>query len=186
MKKSNVMSGWSGRRWMVGGLAAALVAAGSGAVRANDHDGRARLAGAWTIQVTLRDCASNAPLGSFASLVTFHDGGTISEATAGQAFAPGQRSPGHGEWTRIGARTYRQRMVGLIVFDTAANLPGMPTFDPAARVTPGFFAGWSTVDHTLQLVDADHAVSAGTNQFYKADGTLYRSGCSTATATRFE
>jgi hypothetical protein len=53
-------------------------------------------------------------------------------------------------------------------------------------VTPGFFAGWSIVTHTPELTDADHATSSGTNEFYKADGTLYRTGCSTAVATRFE
>ena len=67
-------------------------------------------------------------------------------------------------------------MVTLINFDTAPNL----------TVTPGFFAGWSIVSHTLELIDADHATSSGTNGFYKTDGTLYRTGCSTAEAERFE
>ena len=53
-------------------------------------------------------------------------------------------------------------------------------------MTPGFFAGWVTVAHTLELGDADHGTSSGTNEFYKADGTLYRTGCSTAVAVRFE
>jgi len=44
-------------------------------------------------------------------------------------------------------------------------------------VTPGFFAGWVTIAHTLELGDADHGTSYGTNEFYKADGTLYRTGC---------
>ena len=49
-------------------------------------------------------------------------------------------------------------MVALINFDTAPNLP----------VTPGFFAGWSIVAHTLELTDANHGTSSGTNEFYKA------------------
>ena len=170
---------------MVAGLAAAIVAAGGGALRASEQDDRQPIVGAWTVQVTLRDCASNAPMGTFASLVTFHQGGTISEDPASLAFAPGQRGSGHGAWTRVGRHVYSQRMVALIAFDTAPNLPGTPTFDPTRPITPGFFAGWQTVTHTLQLVDADHAMSAGTNQFYKADGTLYGSGGSTAAATRF-
>jgi hypothetical protein len=36
----------------------------------------------------------------------------------------------------------------------------------------------------VQLTDADHLVSKGTNAFYKADGALYRTGCSTAVAER--
>ena len=171
---------------MVAALTAALATSAGGVLRASDGEGWPRLAGAWAVRVTLRDCTSNAPLGTFASLVSFHDGGTLSEDATSQAFAPGQRSGGHGDWTRTGVRTYRQRMINAIAFDTAANLPGTPTFDPTARITPGFFAGWQVVTHAVQLVDADHLTSAGTNQFYRADGTVYRSGCSTATATRFQ
>ena len=135
------------------------------------------LEGTWFAQVTLRDCATNAQIGlPFNSLVTFHRGGTISESTSSRAFAIGQRGDGQGLWRAAGHHTYSQRMVSLINFDTAPNLP----------VSPGFFAGWSTVSHTLELTDDDHATSSGTNEFYKVDGTLYRSGCSTAVAVRFE
>ncbi|MEO7792053.1 MAG: hypothetical protein ABIX28_21045 [Vicinamibacterales bacterium] len=144
------------------------------------------LGGVWFVQVTLRNCATNAPLGSFNSLVTFHRGGTVSESTAGPGFAIGQRGPGTGTWEGAGHHTYAQRMVALITFDTAPNLPGTPGFNPALPISPGFFTGWSTVTHTLELLDATHASSSGTNAFYKADGTLYRTGCSTAEAVRFE
>ena len=146
----------------------------------------ARLTGTWTVQVTLRDCATGAPLGpAFNSLVTFHRGGTLSESPGSLAFAAGQRSAGHGTWTHQRGRTYRQRMVALILFDTPPNLPGTPGFDPTAPVGPGFFAGWQTVTHTVRLLDADHFTSFGTNAFYRTNGDLYRSGCSTATAERF-
>ncbi len=82
--------------------------------------------------------------------------------------------------------TYLQRFVGMLLFSTAPNLPGTPTFNPASPVTPGFFAGSSTVTHRFVLTNRNHATSAGTNEFYKADGTLYRSGCSTAVAQRFQ
>jgi len=145
------------------------------------------LVGPWMVQVTLRDCTTNAPLGpAFNSLVTFNGGGTISESAGSLSFAPGQRSAGHGTWTDLGSQYYKQRMVALIAFDTPANLPGTPGFDPTKPVTPGFFAGWSVVTHLLNLTDAGHAASFGINQFYKTDGTLYRSGCSSATAIRFD
>jgi hypothetical protein len=76
-------------------------------------------------------------------------------------------------------------MIALIGFDSAPNLPG-PGFNPALPISPGFFAGWSTVTHTVEMSDANHASSSGTNAFYKADGTLYRTGCSTAESVRFE
>ena len=145
------------------------------------------LTGAWSVQVTLRDCATGAPIGPpFNSLVTFHEGGTLSEVPGGLGFAIGQRTPGHGTWSQKSRRTYRQKFIALLNFDTPANLPGTPTFDPMKPVSPGFFAGWQTVTHTLELADANHASSEGTNAFYKTDGTVYRTGCSTAVAERFK
>ncbi len=178
-----------GRRLMgLLGLTAALLstAAGNGAAQSNESAAPAGPAGAWTVQVTLTDCATGSPVGApFNSLVTMHRGGTLSESAGGTAFAPGQRSAGHGVWTREGRDTYLQRFVAMMLFTTAPNLPGTPTFNPAAPVTPGFFAGSSIVTHRFVLSDANHATSAGTNEFYKADGTLYRTGCSTAVARRF-
>ena len=186
-----MLNQWKSKLQNAGRIAAAavavLVSSGGVALADSGHSPeRKSVEGAWLVRVTLRACDTNAPLGSFLSLVSFHDGGTISEATSSAGFAVGQRSPGHGAWKFEGHRTYDQRMIALINFDTAPNLPGTPGFNPALPVTPGFFAGWSVVTHTLELTDADHAKSSGTNAFYKADGTLYRTGCSTAVATRFE
>jgi hypothetical protein len=145
------------------------------------------IVGVWRVQVTLRNCDTGAPLGPpFSALVTFHQGGTVSEVAGGVAFAPGQRSPGTGTWTREPERLYGQSMVALILFDSPANLPGTPGFDPTKPVSPGFFAGWQTVTHAVTPTDADHITSVGVNAFYKSNGELYRSGCSTATGERFE
>lgn len=146
---------------------------------------QASLVGTWAVQVTLRDCATTAPLGApINTLVTFHHGGTLNESAGGLNFAIGQRSPGHGTWSRAGGHTYRQQMVALVLFDTEPNLPGTPTFDPTAPVSPGFVAGWQKVDHAVEMIDADHFESRGSNAFYKLDGALYRTGCSTAAAER--
>ena len=166
-------------------LAALLMTSGTIGVAQSTRSAQG-LEGTWLVQVTLRNCASSASLGSFNSLVTFHEGGTLSETTSSSTFAIGQRSPGQGNWTFDGRRTYTQRMVSLINFDTAANLPGTPGFNASLPVSPGFFAGAVTVTHTLELVDANHAASSGTNEFYRADGTSYRTGCSSAVLTRFE
>jgi hypothetical protein len=175
-----------GRVTAVVALTGALLtaAAGTSVMASGSREG---LQGAWAVQVTLRDCVTNATLGApFNSLVSFHEGGTLSESAGGAAFAVGQRGSGHGAWTREGKYTFLQRMVALIAFDTPANLPGTPGFNPGLPVSPGFAAGWQTVTHTVRLIDDDHMTSAGTNEFYKTDGTLYRTGCSTATAQRFE
>ena len=130
--------------------------------------------GTWFIQVTPIICATGAPVPGVApinSLVTNHAGGTMSETAGGTGFAPGQRSPGHGKWHHEAGQTFSQKFTALINFTTV----------------PGFQeAGWQTVEHTAELLDRDTLSSAGTNAFYRTDGTLYRSGCSTATGRRFE
>lgn len=154
---------------------------------ASEREHRRSLVGTWGIQVTLRDCTTGVALGPpFNSLVTFHEGGTLSEAAAATAFAVGQRSPGHGGWTREPGHTFDQSMVALIAFDTLPNLPGTPGFTPSLPVSPGFFAGWQTVAHTVTLIDADHLTSSGTNSFYKSNGEFYRGGCSTAAGERVD
>jgi hypothetical protein len=131
--------------------------------------------GVWYVQVTIRDCATGAALAQpVHSLVTFAAGGTVHESVSGGGFAVGQRSDGHGTWAHKGGRTYDQRFVSLINFSTAPG-PG-----------PGFETGWMKVQHTIEVIDADHIESSGQNSFYRRDGSLYRTGCSTATGTRFE
>lgn len=144
------------------------------------------LVGTWTVQVTLRNCATNDPVGPpFISLASFHRGGTGTGSTSSLAFAIGQRTQEHISWTHEGAGIYVQRILALILFDTPPNLPG-PGFNPALPVSPGFSTGWQTVTHTIELINADEWRSSGTNAFYNAAGQLYRSGCSTATAQRFQ
>jgi hypothetical protein len=137
--------------------------------------GAQALVGAWAIQVTLRDCATTAPLGpAIRTLVTFHQDGTISETQGGVAFLPGQRSPAHGTWTHDGGNRFVQKMLALILFDSAPNPP----------VSPGFSTGWQTVTHNIE-VSGDTLTSSGVNAFFRADRSQYRTGCSTATGERF-
>ena len=169
------------------GLSAILLSASAPRAAAGDHDSNERLAGVWFVQVTVRDCTTNAPLGApFVSLGSYHEGGTLSDSTSTTSFAIGQRTDGHGTWKRTDGDTYRQNVVALIVFDTPPNLPGIVGFDPTHPISPGFFAGWQTVTHTIELADPNHFTSSGTNAFYRADGTRYRTGCSTSIAERFK
>jgi hypothetical protein len=168
-------------------LSAPLLSTSAPRAAAGDHDSNDRLAGVWFVQVTVRDCITNAPLGApFTSLGSYHEGGTLSDSTSTTSFAIGQRSDGHGTWKQTGGDTFRQKVVALIVFDTPPNLPGIVGFDPTHPISPGFFAGWQTVRHTIELADANHFTSSGTNVFYRADGMPYRTGCSTSVAERFK
>jgi hypothetical protein len=158
------------------GIAAGLVVALVAAARTPLAADAKTIEGVWIVQVSQRDCATQALRGTFSSLVTFVNGGTMYESPGGVAFAPGQRSTGHGTWTRLGDSTFRQRVVAQILFTTPPNLP----------VSPGFEAGWQVIDHTVTLLDPDHATSAGGADFYRSNGELYRSTCSTAVLQRFE
>ena len=42
------------------------------------------------------------------------------------------------------------------------------------------------VQHTVTMIDSDHIESAGTNSFCHLNGEEYRTGCSTASGSRFE
>ena len=157
-------------------LGVALVLSAPRVASAQQSTSQARtLEGVWHVQVTVRNCTTEVALAPpVHSLVTFAAGGTLRESVSGGGFAPGQRSDGHGTWTHKGGQTYDQRFVMMINFTTAPG-PG-----------PGFEAGWMKVQHTVTLIDADHIESAGTNSFYRLNGEVYRTGCSTATGTRFE
>ena len=165
-----------GRRAVMLSMGVALVLSAASAASAQQSAAQGRtVQGVWHVQVTLRDCATGVALApAVNSLVTFAAGGTLHESVGGGGFAPGQRSDGHGTWTHKGGQTYDQRFVSMINFATAPG-PG-----------PGFEAGWMKVQHTVTMIDADHVESAGTNSFYRLNGEVYRTGCSTATGTRFE
>lgn len=155
-------------------LASVLCAASAASAQQSGAEART-VQGVWLVQVTVRNCATGVALAPpVNSLVTSAAGGTLCESVSGGGFAPGQRSDGHGTWTHIGGQTYDQRFVMMINFTTAPG-PG-----------PGFEAGWMKVQHTVTMIDADHIQSAGTNSFYRLNGKVYRTGCSTATGMRFE
>ncbi|MEO8256095.1 MAG: hypothetical protein ABI868_02005 [Acidobacteriota bacterium] len=164
-----------------------MSAATTVAAQSRGSTSASRLVGTWALTVTLRDCATNAAMGApFNSLATINSDGTSIGSTASLAFAAGQRSLEHGSWFHQGGHRYSESVVALIVFDSAANLPGTPEFDPTLPVRPGLYAGWQTITHTLVLQDANHYTAAGTTQFYSADGSVYRRGCSSSVGERFE
>jgi hypothetical protein len=166
----------TGRSWIARGLT--LVAA-MGAAAAMPLSAAAQtldIEGLWLVQVQLRNCQTQAPLGApFNSLVSFIAGGSTVEATEAPAFAPGQRPPAHGRWARLGPRTFSQQMLSLIAFDTPPNPP----------LSPGFLRGGAVVSHTVEMSSSTSFTSSGTNAFYDTSAQLYRSGCSTATGQRF-
>jgi len=155
-------------------LSLSILAVMPGPARADGAGARA-LEGVWAMSLTLRDCATGAPLGPpFRSLLTFHRGGTLSESAGTTGFAPGQRSPGHGLWSRSGRNAFAARFVAMILFDT-------PPVPPA----PGFLAGWLVVGANFTFAGADHLNITATAQFLDLNRDVYRAACPTGTAERF-
>jgi hypothetical protein len=133
--------------------------------------------GVWGMSITIRDCTTNAPLGPpFRSLLTFHQGGTISESPANPGLAVGQRSHGHGVWTQSGPATVSSKFIALILFDTPPNPPA----------SPGFLTGWQVGTQTATLVGADRITTTGQVQFYDLNRQLYRTICAGANGERFK
>ncbi len=140
------------------------------------QDGRA-LEGVWAVSPMLRDCVTGTPLGApERSLLTFHQGGTMSGSAGGTVFAPGQRSDAHGVWTYAGGSTFRNRMVAIILFDTP---PSPPT-------SPGFQTGWQLITSTYTLSGANNLTLSATVEFYNVNRALYRSRCVAGAGERFQ
>jgi hypothetical protein len=136
------------------------------------------LEGVWGTVTQPVDCTTGTPLGPpERGLLTFHQGGTLSDSSGGLAFAPGQRSAAHGSWASTGGLTYALRLVALIVFDTA---PGTP---PGS---PGFQAGWLVSTNRVTLSGPDNFTATANVQFYNLGRIVYRNACATRTAERFK
>jgi len=134
----------------------------------NEGDGR-RLEGTWLFQISLQNCATEAPVGEpFYSLLTFARGGTMTETTSNPMFFPAERGPGHGAWAHAGDRTYKAVTKAFITLN-------------------GELTKIQTITQTLDVVDDDHVkTTAAKVTFTKPDGTLLAQGCAVATGKRVE
>ncbi len=161
-------------------MAACLAALPFTARAQNDNDRHAAgtaLVGTWTFQITLRDCSSGAQLGApFYSLLTFNEGGTMTETTANPMFYPAERGPGHGVWSHVKGggygdasdRRYQARSLALITVN-------------------GVLAQEQIIRQNIQMGNNPNTLqtTSASVEFYKPDGTLVRKGCATARGTRF-
>ena len=134
----------------------------------NGQSGGGRLAGTWDAAVTIYNCATGDTLGQFASVGSFHEGGTFTGITSGVPLPPAvTRSPEAGVWRHTKDNRY--------VFRFKAFL-----FD-AARVA----IAYQIVTHVVEL-DSDNLnyVSDGGVQVFNMAGTQIGTGCSSAVGTR--
>ena len=71
-----------------------------------------KLEGTWSVQVTIHDCQSGQEIRSFPALLTFAQGGTLTETTAG--FPPAARTPGHGFWRFTGGNAFTATSIAFL------------------------------------------------------------------------
>ncbi len=138
-----------------------------------------RLVGTWRVTVQLYDCATEAPIGpTFASLLTFNEGGTMAGSTTNPGFAIAQRGPDQGIWKRTGRGTFNAQSVAFVYFTTPPNLP----------FNPGFEAGTQTLTQVIEFDQGsnDEFKSDATTEFFDINGVSYRQGCASAVAQRLE
>ena len=154
-------------------LAGALLLAPGSVSAHSEHQG---LTGTWRVTVQQYDCKLGTDLGpAFQSFLTFGPGGTLVETTANAAFAPGQRGPGHGFWERTRRDSFRAVSEAFILFTTPAHGP-VPEFD----------VGRQRIDQDIDYAGGDHFSSDAAVSFSDPSGTVLRSGCAHAVATRMD
>jgi hypothetical protein len=104
-------------------LASTIALAMGQVASAADQSSQARrIEGAWVLQVTVVDCETKEPVSpprAFRSLLTFAQGGTLTNTTTG--INPGQRTPGLGTWERTGDHTFRA-VAWVFLFDATTGV----------------------------------------------------------------
>jgi hypothetical protein len=165
------------RRRAAEGLFLAVIALGALPATEARAQGRDPIEGTWFVEVTLRNCQSQAPLGApFYSVLTFASGGSIIDQGGTRGFAPGQKGIGLGAWKRDGPGRYSANTTTLIFFTTA----------PAPPTSPGFTEGAQILSQQIVLTDSANFTAVASSQFYDLGARPYRSGCSTAAGRRFQ
>ncbi len=127
------------------------------------------LVGTWQVQISNKDCTTSTPVGQpFQSLLTFAQGGTITETTSNPGFFPAVRSSGHGNWSSTGDRLYTASTIAFITLN-------------------GVLAKTQTITQGVIQMTADNAFQtpSATVKFYAPDGSLLTSACAVANGKRY-
>jgi len=142
---------------------------GEGAAARPSGDGT--LVGTWRVQVNPVNCQTGAPGPSFFILLSFAQGGTLTEAINSPAFLPGQRSVGLGVWSHSHGKTYKAIWDGFIQFDSPA---------------PGTFKrGVQRLNWDIEL-DGDQATFQSHSQFLDLNGNVLANTCASGTLARIQ
>ncbi len=138
---------------------------GDAAARSNREG---RLQGTWRVQLNPRTCQTGAPIPSFAVLLSFARGGTLTEVMNAQVLLPGQRTTGLGVWSHTHDNAYKAVWDAFILFDS-----------------PVFKRGVQRLMWDFE-VDGDQITIDASSQFFDTNGNLLAVTCASGTGTRFE
>ena len=158
-------------------LIAGMLFAGAGLraqARSEQAASKNDIVGTWRMTVTIYDCSTAAERPPFQSMISFAEGGTMTETASNPGFQPGQRSPGHGIWTATDKHAYNFISEAYILFTTEPNPPA-----------PGFQRGVQRITQSV-VVNGDQLTTDGSVQFFDVQGNVLMNGCAKAVGERMK
>jgi hypothetical protein len=125
------------------------------------------LQGTWRVQLTVRDCQTNAALRTFPAVFTFAKGGTLTATTAGQS--PALFTPNLGVWEHTRGNTYSAVSEAFV-------------FSPV-----GVWIQTHRLTRAIELDrDADEFTDTVTLEIFDTNHNLIVTGCGTSAGRRFD
>lgn len=165
---------------MLGIVVATVLAAGlpAHAGGGRHNDGRhANLVGTWEVKLTPYVCSTGVPVpnATFDYMISFHEGGTLSEASSNTSFQPGQRTSGQGQWERSGRGQYASSAKAFVLFTSVVTPPAVPRYTRGAQ----------HIDWTITMTGEDGFESIGPVTFTDETGAVIPpTGCVRGVGTR--
>jgi hypothetical protein len=119
------------------------------------------------IEVTRRDCASGSEIETFQAMNSFVSSGTLMEYATTPFVTPAKRTPGFGNWRRVGWNRFRA--VHALFF-----LPDSVNIDSLHRI-----------ERTITMTAPDRFTAKATNSIFSPGGdVLIATGCATENGKR--
>jgi len=139
----------------------------SGSIQTGPRDEYHKIEGSWDNVTTRRNCVTGAATGTFPSMFTFSQGGTMWEAGAGAD--PKLRSASHGVW-RFDSKGVYITAVQFFRFNADGTPAGRQIIRQVIELSPD----WTTYTATAMI------------QVLDVNGNVIANNCATGFATRFE
>lgn len=146
-------------------LTTAPVAAAARAAGPASNSEAKHIQGAWIVQVSAFDCLTGAPVSSFHSLLTFAQGGTLTNVTTGGN--PALRTTGLGTWEKAGGHKFTA-VTTVFLFSAA-----------------GAWAATQRLSNTFEIgSNPDELTGTTEANFFDTNGNLTSTVCATVLGRR--